>query len=500
MQNPAFFAAPEPTKVNDAPSPSAESPAKALKKRWILNAFDMASAGHVSPGLWKHPDDRSTTKHDLEYWIKLAELLERGKFNSVFIADVLGCYSVYGNSLDAATRTGAQWGVDDPMVIVSAMAAGTNNLSFGVTHSVTYDAPYALARRFSTLDHLTRGRVGFNLVTSYLDSAARNFGLEQQIEHDERYIRAHEYIEVLYKLWLSSWREDAVVLDKERDVYAEPDRIRKIHHKGKYFNVEGPSIVEPSPQGLPLLYQAGSSSSGLGFGARHAEAVFMSGPSPQKIRSQVDALRSAAAQEGRDPQSIKVLCQQLIIVDETDEKAQAKLAEYEALASREGAKVLFGGWLGQDLAEYGPDDDLREVGPPPLAGVVRGFAAIYPEVTKWTADALADKIKLGGMNKPVVGSAQIVADKLEEFVEVADIDGFNFAYAITPGSFEDIVEYLVPELQRRGVHWSDYPTREDGKPLTAREGLYGVGQEKLRDDHYAAKYRWKAGEEAPALE
>ena len=205
------------------------------------------------------------------------------------------------------------------------------------------EAPYTLARRFSTLDHLTKGRVAFNIVTSYLDSAARNFGMTEQMEHDLRYERADEYMDVLYKLWEASWRGDAVVLDVARDVYADPSRIRKIHHSEKYFNVEGPAFVEPSPQRTPLLYQAGSSTAGIRFGAKHAEAVFMSGPNTKKVRAQVDALRSAARDQGRDPFSIKVLVKVLVIVDETDEKAQAKYDEYESLASREGAKVLFGG-------------------------------------------------------------------------------------------------------------------------------------------------------------
>ncbi|ORY81778.1 dibenzothiophene desulfurization enzyme A [Leucosporidium creatinivorum] len=483
---------------DSAPRPTVKS-----SKKWILQCFQMASPTHHNPGGWKHPTDKSTNYHDISFWTDLAQILERGKFHGVFIADALGPYDVYGEGLAEPTRTGTQWGVDDPVLVLSAMAAVTKNLALGVTQSVTYESPYTVARRFSTLDHLTKGRVGFNVVTSFLDSAARSFGLTEQVPHDERYIRAHEYMEVLYKLW-SSWREDAVVLDRERDVYAEPSGIRKINHEGKYFSVEGPSLVEPSPQGTPLLYQAGSSASGVGFGAKHAEVVFMAGRSRARIRTQVDILRSAVEQEGRDPQSVKVLIKALVIVDETDEKAKAKEAEFLAVASREGAKVLIGGWFGINLAQFKPDDDLLLVGPPALQGMIRGtYQKLYPDVTKWTPDVFADTFVLGGMGPRIVGSPTTVADELQLWIEEADIDGFNLAYAVTPGTMEDIVDHLVPELQRRGVHWLDYPSRADGNTklgITAREGVFGVGQVKLREDHFASKYRWRAGSEAPKLD
>ncbi|KAM0788602.1 hypothetical protein ACM66B_001723 [Microbotryomycetes sp. NB124-2] len=472
---------------------------------WILNAFDMNCAGHQSPGLWKHPQDQSARYNDLEYWINLAKILEKGLFNGIFIADVLGAYDVYNRDkqgemegLAPAMRTGAQWGVSAPLLVVPAMAAVTKHLTFGVTQSVTYEAPYTVARAFSTLDHLTNGRVAINVVTSYLDSAAKQFGLKDQVDHDERYARADEYMDVLYKLWESSWRDDAVVLDVERDVYAEPERIRKIHHQGKHFIVEGPHIVEPSPQGTPLIYQAGSSAKGLDFAAKHAEAVFMSGPSPKKIRIQVDALRALTEKQGRNPYDVKVLVKLLVIVDETDELARAKQAEYSRLASNEGAKVLMGGWLGQDLGIYEPDDDLREKGTPPVQAVARGYSALFPDVKKWTADELASHVALGGMGPIVVGSPKTVADGLQKWIDEADVDGFNLCYAVTPGTFEDIVTHLVPELQKRGVHWLQYPQNGD-KPVTARETLYGIGQSKLKEEHYGSNFKWRAGQDVPPV-
>jgi len=377
----------------------------------------------------------------------------------------------------------------------------TKNLAFGVTSSVSYEAPYSLARRFSTLDHLTRGRIGLNIVTGYLTSAAKNFGFEEQTEHDERYVRAEEYVNVLYKLWESSWRPDAVVLDRNRDLYADPTRVRKIYHSGKYYKVEGPNLVEPSPQGSPVIYQAGTSSSGVAFAGRHAEAVFVMGPTPKKVRAHVDNLRATAAKAGRDPQSIKIIVKLLVIVAPTDEEAKAKDAELRSYASNEGAAVLFGGWLGEDLSVYDENTDLREVANPAIKNIVKGYAALYTDETRpWNRETFTDHFKLEGLGPTVVGSSSTVADEMQRWVDEGNVDGFNLSYALYPGTFVDIVELLVPELQSRGVHWKEYPTRTDGHGIYAREGLYGVGQEKLRDDHPGSQFKWKADCEAPHLD
>lgn len=227
-------------------------------------------SGHQSPGLWRHPEDQSWRFTDVEHWVELAKLLENAKFHGIFIADVLGGYDVYRQSLDPAVVSGAQWPVNEPLSVVSAMAAATRSIGFGVTVSTTYEQPYHLARRLSTVDHLTKGRLGWNIVTSYLDSAARNMGQTQQPQHDDRYAQAEEYIKVMYKLFQSSWRDDAVRLDREKGVYTSPELVRQISHEGKFFTVPGPHIVQPSPQRTPLLLQAGTSRAGKVFAAQHA--------------------------------------------------------------------------------------------------------------------------------------------------------------------------------------------------------------------------------------
>jgi FMN-dependent oxidoreductase (nitrilotriacetate monooxygenase family) len=293
------------------------------KKSLILNAFVITSPGHLAPGLWKHPRSRTTEYKKLKFWTDLAQLLDKANFHALFIADVLGGYDVYKGPVNVgpAIPSGAQFPINDPLYAVPAMAAVTKNMAFGVTASTTYDLPYALARRFSTVDHLADGRVAWNIVTSCLDSAARNFGLNTQVEHEERYRIADEYMDVVYKLWEGSWRDDAVMEDIEKDQYAVPERVRQIHHKGKYFNAPGPHLCEPSPQRTPFLFQAGTSKSGKEFGAKHAEAIFVGGQLPEKVRLSVDA----------------IIAGMTIMEAETDEAARAKREELLSYGDREGA-------------------------------------------------------------------------------------------------------------------------------------------------------------------
>lgn len=387
---------------------------------------------------------------------------------------------------------------NDPMLSVVAMAAATETIGFGVTSSTTYEQPYLLARKFSTIDHLTNGRVAWNVVTSYLESAARNLGLETQIEHDERYNIAEEYLNVVYKLWEGSWRDDAVLPPGGLGShYADPKLIRQINHKGKYFNVPGPHICEPSPQRTPFIFQAGTSRAGKAFAAKHAEAVFLGGHTPELVRKAVDDIRQQANEQGRDGRSLKFIAAVLVIVAETDEAAQAKFQEMVKYGNREGALALFGGFSGYDLSKYDDDQDVRFGNEPAVQTLVNNWAATVPGTKdlKWNKKTIAEYLVVGGMGVKIIGSPKTVADELERWSTVADVDGFNFKVATMPGTFDDIIELLLPELRRRGLFWEDYEV----KGGTVRETLTGiVGNKKLPADHPGAKYAWKAGEEVPA--
>ncbi|MGD9695349.1 MAG: LLM class flavin-dependent oxidoreductase [Thermoleophilia bacterium] len=447
-----------------------------------LNAFDMNCVGHQAPGLWRHPLDRSHRYTDIEYWTDLARLLERGRFDSVFIADVVGVYDVYGGGREAAVADAAQIPVNDPLMLVSAMGAATSHLGFAVTVSSTYEKPYLLARRLTTLDHLTKGRVGWNIVTSYLESAARNLGLDTQVGHDQRYEVAEEFLEVCYRLWEGSWEEGAVVRDRERGVFADPGRVHDIAFHGRFFDVPGAFLCEPSPQRTPALFQAGASPRGTAFAARHAEAIFNTGTRPEVMRPAVDQVRREAERQGRDPRGIKIFALMTVITAPTDEEAQAKHRDYLRYASLDGALALYGGWSGIDLSGYDPDQPLRYIETEAVRSAVAAFSTADPG-REWTPREIARWVSIGGMGPVVVGSPATVADEMERWVEEADIDGFNLAYAITPGTFEDLVEHLVPELQRRGRARVEY------EGTTLRESLSGAGVTRLRDDHPGARHR-----------
>ena len=288
-----------------------------------LSAFSMNTIGHLSTGLWRHPRDEARRYRDIDYWIQLAQTLERGKIDALFLADVLGVYDVYGGNNDAALRAGAQIPLNDPSSLIPAMAAATEHLGFAMTAAVSHEHPYPFARRMSTLDHLTRGRVGWNVVTGYLESGALNFGVSAQEAHDRRYDIADEYLEVCYKLWEDSWADDAVIADAGAGIYADPRRVRPIEHRGEFFTVPGIHLSEPSPQRTPVIYQAGASPRGVEFAAAHGEGIFVSAPSKVVLAGQVASVRAALRAAGRDPLGVTVLAQLTVVVAETDARGRA---------------------------------------------------------------------------------------------------------------------------------------------------------------------------------
>lgn len=451
-----------------------------MAQRIILNAFEMSCVTHQAPGLWRHPDNRADEYNRLEYWIELAKLLERGTFDAVFLADVVGVYDVYRDSAAPALRDAAQIPVGDPLLQIPAMAAVTSHLGFGVTIASTYSQPYALARTLSTLDHFTGGRIGWNVVTSYLNSAARNLGLGDQIAHDDRYGIADEFLDVTYKLWEGSWEDDAVRRDRESGVFTDPELVHPIDHHGEHFDVPGIHLAEPSPQRTPVIFQAGASPRGQEFAARHGEAIFINGLTPELTRATTDGIRAKAEAARRPRESVKILTLATVIVAETDEQAREKYADYRRYVSVEGALALYGGWSGIDLSALDPDEPLEYVDTDAARSALSIFTKADP-ARRWTPREIAEYVGIGGIGAVVVGSPATVADELERWVEVGGVDGFNLAYVVTPGTFEDVVELLVPELRRRGRVWDEYPAG------TLRDRLSGSAV--VPDWHPASRYR-----------
>lgn len=444
-----------------------------------LNAFAMNSVGHIAPGLWTHPRDQSHRYRELSYWTDLARTLERGLFDAFFLADVTGTYDVFRGDADTAIRNTVQVPVNDPLQIVPPMAAVTEHLGFGITCSTAFEHPFPFARRMSTLDHLTNGRAAWNIVTSFLDSGARNLGSSRQQAHDNRYDYADEYLEVCYKLWEASWEDGAVLADKARGLYADPALVHRIRHEGPHFSVDGIHLAEPSPQRTPVLFQAGASGRGRRFAATHAECVFTGGPSRKVLKHYVASIRDEARALGRDPADIVIYNLHTVIVGRTDEEAQARLAEYRAHASLEGGLALLSGWTGIDFSAYDPDAPLRHVHTNAGQSAVESFTSADPDRV-WTIRELAEWVSIGGRGPLSVGSARTVADELQAWVAETGVDGFNLAYVVMPETFEDIVDLLIPELQRRGVYQTAYA------PGTLRQKLFGQGAH-LRAPHPAAR-------------
>ncbi len=450
-----------------------------MRKAMRLNGFTQCCTSHHSEGQWKHPLDGTATGYrDIHYWMDLAKLLEKGCFDSLFLADVHGTYSVYKGSRDTAVRHGVQFPSNDPTLIIPAMAAVTRHLGFACTYSTTYFAPYLTAKLFSTLDHLTQGRVGWNIVTSYLADANANLGIQDDLTHDERYARADEYMEVVYKLWEHSWEEDAVQRDAARDTFSDPAKVHAIDHVGQWFKVPGPHMCEPSPQRTPLLFQAGQSGRGTRFAATHAEAIFSIHPNLAACARGAAAMREAAVAAGRRAEDIKICQGVTVVVAPTAAEAQLKLETARSYASPEGALALFSGWAGVDVSQIAPDRQLDQFESNAIQGLLGYFKAVAPD-RKWTMADIGEYMSVGSIMPKIVGSPGMVADQLEQWMDEGHIDGFNLVPITQPGGFRDFVDLVVPELQRRGRLRTHYT----GKTL--RENFLDTPSPRLAPNHIA---------------
>ncbi|WP_348786563.1 LLM class flavin-dependent oxidoreductase [Leifsonia sp. NPDC080035] len=451
----------------------------AERKQLFVNLFEMACVSHITHGLWPLPGNNRERFADIDYWLELAQLLEHGGFDGIFLADVIGAYDVFRGGPETALREGLQSPNLDPLLLVPAMAAVTDRLGFGVTFSTTYEPPFAFARRMSTLDHLTKGRIGWNVVTSYLPNAARNFGLDDEVPHDERYRRAEEYLDVLYKLWEGSWDDDAVVADRERRVFTDPEKVRYINHVGERHRVAGPHIVHPSPQRTPVLFQATGSPAGIAFAGRHAEVVFTGGRTSAEFRAAADGMRGAAVDQGRQADDIRFIAMAGVIVGRTQEEAEDKWRLYQQHSSLDG--ILAHSSLPVDLTAFPRDITVREA----LAR-----AEFPPErvpflpLDKTVGQAL-DFVKNSRDDRfLVVGDPKTVADEIERWLDEDGLDGINLRQYHSFDTARDFAELVIPELRRRGR----FP-QEGERSGTLRERLFGAGRARLLENHAGARYR-----------
>ncbi|MFV0259957.1 MAG: LLM class flavin-dependent oxidoreductase [Acidimicrobiales bacterium] len=427
----------------------------------LFNAFVMNCVSHIHHGLWTRPDTRQLAYRSLDPWLDLARILEAGHFDALFLADVVGVYDTYRGGPETSIREAMQIPSNDPTLLIPAMAAVTRDLGFAYTGSVMADHPFVFARRASTLDHLTDGRVAWNIVTSYLPSAARNLSLGDLPAHDDRYDRADDYLDVLYKLWEGSWADDAVVIDRERGIYADPDKVRTIDHEGPYYRVPGPHLCEPSAQRTPVLFQAGSSDRGREFAARHAECIFVvsSGAGVAKVKADVER---RAARYGRRPGEIRVFQGVTPVVGGTEAEAKAKEADLRESLSIEGGLAHLSGTIGIDLGGEDLDRPIDTLDLNAMTGMVKAMAEAAPDRT-WTVRDVAARQMTGQF---MVGTPEQIADRLETLAENG-ADGFNLVSTVTPGAFVDFIDGVAPVLQARGRMQTDY------QPGPLRRKLFG---------------------------
>lgn len=368
--------------------------------------------------------------------------------------------------------------VNDPALLIPAMAAVTENLGFAFTSSVLQTHPFTFARQISTLDHLTRGRVAWNVVTSYLSNAAASLGLGGLPTHDERYDRADEYLDVTYKLWEGSWEDDAVLRDTKRRMYADPAKVHPINHVGKHYEVAGPHLCEPSPQRTPLLFQAGSSTRGREFAAKHAECVFIvtSRSSLSGTASVVKDIRTQAVRQGRQPDDVRFFQGLSPVVGGTEAEAKAKEAAFVEQANFEGSLAHMSGSIGVDLAAINPDQPLATFDFQSVRGSVKGLIESSPDKSATFRDLIRSRM----LRQFVTGTPEQIADELQSWFE-AGVDGFNLVYTVTPGTFVDFIDGVVPVLQARGLVQREYA------PGPLRQKIFGDAR--LPKRHPAAVYR-----------
>jgi len=437
------------------------------RRQLSLVGFMQAGSTTVYAGSWRHP----ATEHGFltpGYYQKLGRTLEDGCFDMMFFDDRLAMPGIYGGSVADAVRLGARPVKLDLSIVLGVVAAATRHIGLGATYSTTYYSPFHVARTFATLDHLTDGRAAWNVVTSVNDSEAQNYGFKEVIGHDERYDRADEFLEATTGLW-DTWEDDALVLDRPAGRFADPDKVHELDYDGKYYSVRGPLTVPRSPQGRPVLLQAGSSGRGRDFAARWAELIFTGDPGMEVAKAHYADQKERIGAGGRDPQTVKMLPMAYTVVGESrahaEEREQVFLNE---LVDPQASLTLLSELMNHDFSDMSLDTIITDE----LIESVSGIRGLVQNLRKHIGGdvTLAD---LAGHRATLlqgprfVGTATEVADQMEEWVDADACDGFVIAATHSPGAYEDVVRLVVPELQRRGR----FRDRYTGSTLREHLGL-----------------------------
>ncbi|GAC1582435.1 MAG: LLM class flavin-dependent oxidoreductase [Candidatus Velthaea sp.] len=419
-----------------------------------LCAFLIAGPVAHSHAVWRDPQ-QPFDPLDPDSYRRVAATLERGKFDFLFFADRLAVSDIYGGNHHVGVRYGDQDATRlDPVAILAMLSATTSRLGLGATRSTSYDQPYHVAREFATLDHLSRGRAAWNVVTSMNDAEARNFGVPQHLEHDLRYDRADEFVEVARALW-DSWDPDALVLDRVNGIYADPARVRAIDYVGRWFQSRGPLNVPRSPQGRPVIIQAGSSGRGMRFAARWADVVFTIQQSHDLMRRFRTELKSQLAQFDRRPEDLKVLTAIMPFVGTTATEAIAKRDAHNAMIEPLVGLSTLANHMNDDLSKYPLEGSARDI----RASGTQGMFAAVARAAAQDDLTLAQVGTLYGRSvlvPQIAGTAAQIADEMQAIVESGGADGFVISPASLPRALDEFVDGVVPELQHRGLFRRDY--------------------------------------------
>jgi FMN-dependent oxidoreductase (nitrilotriacetate monooxygenase family) len=429
-----------------------------VKKQLHLNAFLLPNGHHEAA--WRHPGTDPHRATTLKHYVDIARTAERGKLDSLFLADSV---ALWGN-----VRYNSHT-LFEPLTLLSALAGATEHIGLIATASTTYNEPYHLARKFASLDHLSGGRAGWNIVTSAGEDEARNFNRDARPSHTLRYERATEFVQVARKLW-DSWDDDTAVIDKASGVYADTDRIHPIDHDGPHFQVRGPLNIPRPVQGHPLLVQAGSSETGKEYAARFAEAVFTAQQTFAEGKAFYDDVKGRLAKYGRSPEEIKILPGISPILGRTEAEAKEREAELNALITPAYGVRQLSTMLDHDLTPYPLDGPLPDVGT-----FTEGAQSRFELVTglarreNLTIRQLIERLAGGRGHRVFAGTATQVADQLEHWFTEGAADGFNVMPPTLPGGLEDFVDLVVPELRRRGLFRTEYTA-------TTLRGHYGLAR------------------------
>ena len=429
------------------------------KRQLRLGAFMRPVSIHTAA--WRYPGAWPDANFTLERIVRLAQTLERGKFDAFFMADHLAVL----NMPMAALKRSATVTSFEPLTLLPALAMMTKHLGLIATASTTFDSPFHIARRFASLDHISKGRAAWNIVTTSNPDAALNFGLEEHMDHAERYQRAREFYDVVTGLW-DSWAEDAFIRNVETGEYSDPSRLHVLNHKGKYFSVRGPLNIARPVQGWPVIVQAGASDDGRQLAAETAEMIFGGSTGIDNAREFYADVKGRMITLGRNPDHLKILPGAFVVVGESLQEATDKRALLDSLVHYDSSIAALSIALGCDASVFDPDGPLPEIPESNASKSGRERAISIAKRDNLTVRQLAQR--LGGYGGPgIIGTPKLIADQMEEWLMTNACDGFNIMFPYLPGGVDDFVERVVPELQRRGLFRTEY----EGTTLRENLGL-----------------------------